>query len=255
MTVQPARQEGKSGPKTALISGGARGIGRQVGLRLGERGWAVALCYRKSRAEAEATAAAIEKNGGQALAVHADVSTPEVCAALVQKVLDWQGRIDALIHCAGPYHRVDVLEETPAGWREMFAGNLDSFFYLARRVAPVMVKQESGRMVAFSMANADRLMAQTQLTAHYLAKVGVLGLVRSLAKALAKYKITVNAVSPGFIDSGSVDAADLHSLVETIPAGRIGSVDDATEAVLYLLSDEAAYVTGTSLHVSGGWGI
>ena len=163
------RQEGEVGQKTALISGGGKGIGRELGLRLGERGWAVALCYRKSRAEAEATAAAIEKNGGQALAVHADVSTPEVCAALVQKVLDWQGRIDALIHCAGPYHRVDVLEETPAGWREMFAGNLDSFFYLARLVAPVMVKQRSGRIVAFSMANADRLVAQTQLTAHYLA--------------------------------------------------------------------------------------
>jgi 3-oxoacyl-[acyl-carrier protein] reductase len=241
--------------KTALISGGAKGIGRQLGLRLGERGWAVALCYRKSRAEAEATASAIEANGGRALAVHADVSTPEVCAALVQKVLDWQGRIDAFIHCAGPYHRVDVLEETPAGWREMFAGNLDSFFYLARLVAPVMVKQKSGRMVAFSMANADRLMAQTQLTAHYLAKVGVLGLVRTLAKALAKHQITVNAVSPGFVDSGSVDAAELAGLVKTIPAGRIGSVDDAVNAVLYLLSDEAAYVTGTSLHVSGGWGM
>jgi 3-oxoacyl-[acyl-carrier protein] reductase len=241
--------------KTALISGGAKGIGRQLGLRLGERGWAVALCYRKSRAEAEATASAIEAKGGRALAVHADVSTPEVCAALVQKVLDWQGRIDAFIHCAGPYHRVDVLEETPAGWRAMFAGNLDSFFYLARLVAPVMVKQKSGRMVAFSMANADRLMAQTQLTAHYLAKVGVLGLVRTLAKALAKHQITVNAVSPGFVDSGSVDAAELAGLVKTIPAGRIGSVDDAVNAVLYLLSDEAAYVTGTSLHVSGGWGI
>ena len=241
--------------KTALISGGAKGIGRQLGLRLGERGWAVALCYRKSRAEAEATASAIEANGGRALAVHADVSTPEVCAALVQKELDWQGRIDAFIHCAGPYHRVDVLEETPAGWREMFAGNLDSFFYLARLVAPVMVKQKSGRMVAFSMANADRLMAQTQLTAHYLAKVGVLGLVRTLAKALAKHQITVNAVSPGFVDSGSVDAAELAGLVKTIPAGRIGSVDDAVNAVLYLLSDEAAYVTGTSLHVSGGWGM
>ena len=241
--------------KTALISGGAKGIGRQLGLRLGERGWAVALCYRKSRAEAEATASAIEANGGRALAVHADVSPPEVCAALVQKVLDWQGRIDAFIHCAGPYHRVDVLEETPAGWREMFAGNLDSFFYLARLVAPVMVKQKSGRMVAFSMANADRLMAQTQLTAHYLAKVGVLGLVRTLAKALAKHQITVNAVSPGFVDSGSVDAAELAGLVKTIPAGRIGSVDDAVNAVLYLLSDEAAYVTGTSLHVSGGWGM
>jgi 3-oxoacyl-[acyl-carrier protein] reductase len=241
--------------KTALISGGAKGIGRQLGLRLGERGWAVALCYRKSRAEAEATASAIEEKGGRALAVHADVSTPEVCAALVQKVLDWQGRIDAFIHCAGPYHRVDVLEETPAGWREMFAGNLDSFFYLARLVAPVMVKQKGGRIVAFSMANADRLMAQTQLTAHYLAKVGVLGLVRTLAKALAKHQITVNAVSPGFVDSGSVDAAELAGLVKTIPAGRIGSVDDAVNAVLYLLSDEAAYVTGTSLHVSGGWGM
>jgi 3-oxoacyl-[acyl-carrier protein] reductase len=183
------------------------------------------------------------------------VSTPEVCAALVQKVLDWQGRIDALIHCAGPYHRVDLLEETPVGWREMFSNNLDSFFYLASLVAPVMVKQQNGRIVAFSMANADRLMAQTQLTAHYLAKVGVLGLVRSLAKALAKHKITVNAVSPGFIDSGSVDSAELRGLVKSIPAGRIGSLADAAEAVLYLLSDEAAYVTGTSLHVSGGWGI
>ena len=241
--------------KTALISGGARGIGREVGLRLGERGWAVALCYRKSRADAEATALAIEEKGARALAVHADVSTPEVCAALVQKVCDWQGRIDAFINCAGPYHRLDLLEETPAGWREMFAGNLDSLFYLARLVAPIMVKQQSGRIVAFSMANADRLMAQTQLTAHYLAKVGVLGLVRSLAKSLAKHKITVNAVSPGFIDSGSVDSDELAGLVKTIPAGRIGSLADAASAVLYLLSDEAAYVTGTSLHVSGGWGI
>jgi len=249
------RQEGEVGQKTALISGGGKGIGRELGLRLGERGWAVALCYRKSRAEAEATALAIEERGGRALAVHADVSTPEVCAALVQEVLDWQGRIDAFIHCAGPYHRVDVLKETPAGWREMFAGNLDSFFYLARLVAPVMVKQRSGRIVAFSMANADRLVAQTQLTAHYLAKVGVLGLVRSLAKALAKHTITVNAVSPGFIDSGSLDAAELAGLVKIIPAGRIGSIGDAVHAVLYLLSDEAAYVTGTSLHVSGGWGI
>jgi 3-oxoacyl-[acyl-carrier protein] reductase len=247
--------QGERIQKTALISGGAKGIGRELGLRLGERGWAVALCYRKSRAEADSTAATIEAKGGRALAIHADVSTPEVCTALVRQVLDWQGRVDAFIHCAGPYHRVDVLDETPVGWREMFAGNLDSFFYLARLVAPVMVKQQDGRIVAFSMANADRLMAQTQLTAHYLAKVGVLGLVRSLAKALAKHKNTVNAVSPGFVDSGSVDAAELAGLVKTIPAGRIGSVDDAVNAVLYLLSDEAAYVTGTSLHVSGGWGI
>jgi 3-oxoacyl-[acyl-carrier protein] reductase len=241
--------------KVALIPGGAKGIGREVGLRLGERGWAVALCYRKSRSDAEATVLAIEERGGKALALHADVSRPEVCEVLVEHVLEWQGRIDALIHCAGPYHRLNLLDETPAGWREMFAGNLDSLFFLARLVAPVMIRQQGGRMVAFSMANADRLMAQTQLTAHYLAKVGVLGLVRSLAKVLAKHKITVNAVSPGFIDSGSVDSEELEGLVKTIPAGSIGTVADAANAVLYLLSDEAAYVTGTSLHVSGGWGI
>jgi 3-oxoacyl-[acyl-carrier protein] reductase len=241
--------------KVALIPGGAKGIGREIGLRLGERGWAVALCYRKSRNDAEATARAIEEKGGKALAIHADVSRPEVCEALVDRVLEWQERIDALIHCAGPYHRLNLLDETPAGWREMFAGNLDSLFFMARLVAPVMMRQQGGRIVAFSMANADRLMAQTQLTAHYLSKVGVLGLVRSLAKALAKHKITVNAVSPGFIDSGSADTEELEALIKTIPAGAIGSVADAANAVLYLLSDEAAYVTGTSLHVSGGWGI
>jgi 3-oxoacyl-[acyl-carrier protein] reductase len=241
--------------KVALIPGGAKGIGREVGLRLGEQGWAVALCYRKSRVDAEATAKAIEEKGGKALAIHADVSMPDVCEALVDRVLEWQERIDALVHCAGPYHRLNLLDETPAGWREMFAGNLDSLFYMARLVAPVMIRQQGGRIVAFSMANADRLMAQTQLTAHYLAKVGVLGLVRSLAKALAKHKITVNAVSPGFIDSGSADTEELEALIKTIPAGAIGTVADAANAVLYLLSDEAGYVTGTSLHVSGGWGI
>src|SRR5512141_799535 len=148
--------------KVALIPGGAKGIGREVGLRLGERGWAVALCYRNSRNDAEATARAIEERGGKALAMHADVSRPEVCEVLVDHVQEWQGRIDALIHCAGPYHRLNLLDETPAGWREMFAGNLDSLFYLARLVAPVMINQQSGRIVAFSMANADRLLAQTQ---------------------------------------------------------------------------------------------
>jgi 3-oxoacyl-[acyl-carrier protein] reductase len=105
------------------------------------------------------------------------------------------------------------------------------------------------------MANADRLMAQTQITAHYLAKVGVLGLVRSLAKALAPHQITANTISPGFIDSGSVDATELGQLTKAIPAGHVGTVDDVVAAALYLLSDEAGYVNGTNLHVSGGWGI
>jgi len=241
--------------RVALIPGGAKGIGRQIGLRLAERGWAVALCYRTSDAAAEETRRAIEAQGASALALRADVSRADECEDLVRRVVDWKGRLDALVNCAGPYRRVDILSETPEGWREMFANNLDCLFYLARAAVPRMIEGGGGRIVAFSMANADRLIGQPMLTAHYLAKVGVLGLVRALAKALAKHKITVNAVSPGFIDSGSADADELESMAAKIPAGYVGSADDAASAALFFLSAEAAYVTGANLQVSGGWGI
>lgn len=241
--------------RVALIPGGARGIGRQVAVRLAERGWDVAIAYRTSDAAAEETRGAIEERGASALALRADVSRPEECEDLVRRVVEWKGRLDALVNCAGPYHRVDILAETPEGWREMFASNLDCLFFLARAVAPRMIGAGGGRIVAFSMANADRLLAQPNLTAHYLAKVGVLGLVRTLAKSLARHGITVNAVSPGFIDSGSMDAEELAAMARTIPAGRVGSTDDAASAALYFLSAEAAYVTGANLQVSGGWGI
>jgi len=241
--------------RLALVPGGAKGIGREIGLRLGERGWSVALCYRSSAEAAERTRAEIESRGGAALALRADVSRADECESLVRQVHAWRGPVDALINCAGPYHRVDLLAETPEAWREMFAGNLDSLFYLARLVAPGMIERRWGRIVAFSMANADRLVAQPQLTAHYLSKVAVLGLVRSLAKVLAKHHVTVNAISPGFVDSGSMDVEELKAIAKNIPAGTVGTTADAAHAALYLLSDEAAYVTGTSLHVSGGWGI
>jgi 3-oxoacyl-[acyl-carrier protein] reductase len=241
--------------RVALIPGGAKGIGRQVALRLAERGFAVAVAYRTSAAAAEETCRAVEERGAAALAVRADVSSPEECGELVRRVTDWKGRVDALVNCAGPYNRVHILSETPEGWREMFASNLDCLFYLARAVVPGMIEAGGGRIVGFSMANADRILAQPNLTAHYLAKVGVLGLVRALAKALAAHRITVNAVSPGFIDTGSMDPEELRSMARSIPAGYVGSPDDAAGAVLYLLSDEAAYVTGANIHVSGGWGL
>jgi 3-oxoacyl-[acyl-carrier protein] reductase len=241
--------------RVALIPGGARGIGRQIALRLAERGWAVAIAYRTSEDAAEDTRRALEERGALALALRADVSRPAECEDLVRRVVEWRGRLDALVNCAGPYHRVDILSETPEGWRDMFANNLDCLFYLARAAVPRMMEGGGGRIVAFSMANADRLLAQPNLTAHYIAKVGVLVLVRTLAKALARQKITVNAVSPGFIDSGSMDPEELRSMAKTIPAGYVGSTDDAASAVLYFLSAEAAYVTGANLHVSGGWGI
>jgi 3-oxoacyl-[acyl-carrier protein] reductase len=241
--------------RVALIPGGARGIGRAIAQALAEREWDVAVCYRTSEDDAQVAIKAIEACGGAALALCVDVSQPDACMELFDQVLAWRGQIDALVHCAGPFHRVDILDETAEGWRAMFANNLDSLFFLARLVAPGMMERRWGRILAFSMANADRIIAQTQITAHYLAKVSVLGLVRSLAKALAPHQITVNAISPGFIDSGSADLAELAQMVKTIPAGNVGSVDDVVAAALFLLSEEAGYVNGANIHVSGGWGI
>ena len=241
--------------RVALIPGGARGIGRAIAQALASRGWDVALCYRRSEEDANIAVTAVEAAGGSALALRADVSAADACSELFEEVLAWRGQIDALVHCAGPFHRVDILAETPEGWRAMFANNLDSLFYLARLVAPGMIERRWGRIIGFAMATADRTMAQTQLTAHYLAKVGVLGLVRSLAKALAPHQITANSISPGFIDSGSVEMAELTQMAKTIPAGNVGTVDDVVGAVLFLLSDEAGYVNGANINVSGGWGI
>lgn len=241
--------------KTALITGGARGIGRAIGLDLAARGVNVAFCYRTSEAAARETEAAIGAKGARALSVRANVGDPEQVEALFSAVERELGAPDVLIHAAGPYHRVDVLKETPEGWRTMLGENLDSFFYCARRAAPAMIERKWGRIIAFSMANADRAGAQPGVTAHYVAKVGVLVLARTLARALAPHGITVNTIAPGFIASGSAPAEELDKMVKTIPAGYVGQLDDAVAAATFLVSDEARYVNGSNIISSGGWGL
>ncbi len=241
--------------KVALITGGARGIGKQIGLALAKQGWSVAICYRTSEADAKETFKAIEELGGKAYSQKCDVSDPDAAVELVKNVEKEFGRIDALINCAGPYHRVNILIETPEGWNSMFDNNLHPVFYLSQAVAPGMKERGWGRIISFSMANADKMIAQTEVTAHYIAKAGVLMLTRALARQLAPDGITVNAISPGFVNSGSASEDELQAMVKRIPAGYIGSTKDAVDAALYLLSDDSRYVNGANIHLSGGWGL
>ena len=241
--------------KVALITGGIRGIGRAIALSLAERRWEVAACYRTSSANAASLEQEIRALGARPLSVQADVSDPAQADGLVGRVEAEFGRVDALINCAGPYHRVHLLEESVEGWNAMFDNNLHPVFYLSRRVARGMKERQWGRIVNFAMANADQRVGQPNITAHYIAKVGVLILTRSLAKVLAPHGITVNAISPGFIETGSAPLDELSKAVKNIPAGYVGSPADAASAVCYLLSDEARYVNGTNIHLSGAWGV
>jgi 3-oxoacyl-[acyl-carrier protein] reductase len=239
----------------ALITGGARGIGRAVALKLADDGWSIAICYRTSVREANEVIEAAQQKKVRARAIASDVSDPAAAARLVQQVhSDW-GRIDALINGAGPYHRISLLEETTEGWHSMFDNNLHPVFYLSRAVIPLMREQRWGRIICFTMANAEQLIAQPQLTAHYIAKVGLLALSRSFARLVAPYGITMNCVGPGFIDSGSAPQQELEKMVKYIPAGYVGSVDDAVAAVRFLLSNEARYVNGAHIQLSGAWGV
>lgn len=239
----------------ALITGGAKGIGRGIALDLAARQWKVAICYRTSEAEAQNTCQAITERGGQALAIRCDVGDPVAAKQLAVQIERQWGRIDVLVNGAGPYHRVNLLDETVKGWHAMFDGNLHPIFYLAQAVAPGMKARKYGRIVNFSMANADQMISQPDVTAHYIAKAGVLILTRTLAKLLAPHGITVNAISPGFIDSGSAPPEELAGMTKRIPAGYIGTVDDTVAAVRYLLSDEARYVNGANIQISGAWGL
>lgn len=241
--------------KIALITGGARGIGRAVALDLACRGWSVAVCYRTSSREAEEVVESAGRAGARALAVQCDVSDARACADLVRRVSGEYGRIDALINSAGPYHRTALLDETFEGWHSMFDNNLHPVFYLCKAVVPLMKERKWGRIVCFSMSNAEQLVAQPQLTAHYIAKVGLVVLMRSLARLVAPHGITANCVAPGFIDSGSAPKEELAAAVKRIPAGYVGTVEETAAVVRFLLSDEARYINGANIQISGAWGV
>ncbi|MCB9763023.1 MAG: SDR family oxidoreductase [Alphaproteobacteria bacterium] len=230
-------------PRHALIVGGTRGIGRAIAADLLDRGWRVSLASRTTRAPD------LERQG--ATWHRADASVPAQARTLVETTAP----LDALVLSAGPYHRARLLEERYEDWRRMFAHNVDSAFVLCQEALPHMIARGWGRILTFGVANVARVQANPELPAYYAAKVALLALTRAVAHEGAPHGVTANCISPGVIDTGSSPPGELERMGPRIPAGRVGDPRDVVGAARFLLSEEAAYVNGANLVISGGWGI
>lgn len=239
--------------KVALVTGASRGIGKAIALLLAENGADVAVNFAGSTAAAEAVAAEIEKMGRKAILVQGDVSQTEVCAEMVDKVVKELGHIDILVNNAGITRDTLLLRMKEEDWDAVLNTNLKGVFNCTKAAVKYMGKQRSGAIVNISSVVA--LMGNAGQANYAAAKAGILGFTRSVAKEMAARGIRVNAVTPGFIktDMTSVLSEKVVAAMEaSIPLARLGEPEDIAKAVLFLVSDNAAYITGQTLHVDGG---
>ncbi len=239
--------------KVALVTGGSRGIGRAVALKLAENGADVAINYAGNTAAAEEVKAAIEKLGRRAMLVQGSVADTDGVQALVNQVVKELGRLDILINNAGITRDGLLMRMKEADWDAVLETNLKGVFNCSKAVMRTMMKQKRGRIV--NMASVVGEMGNAGQANYAAAKAGVIGFTKSLAKEVASRGITVNAVAPGFIatDMTKVLTDDQKAeMAKSIPLGRAGQPEDVANAVLFLVSDEAAYITGQVLNVDGG---
>ena len=239
--------------KTALVTGGSRGIGRAIVLRLATQGADVAFSYRGNQAAAEATAAAVEALGRRALAVQADAKEQEGAEALVKAVLEAFGKIDILVNNAGITRDDLIMRMKPEDWTDVLETNLFGAFYALKACTRPMLKARAGRSINITSVSGQA--GQTGQANYSSAKAGLIGLTKAAARELASRNITVNAVAPGFVLTEltqDLPEALQAEITNRTPLGRFGTTEEIANAVAFLASDEAAYITGQVLAVDGG---
>lgn len=240
--------------RVALVTGGGRGIGRGIGRRLAEAGASVVIGDIDS-ALANKTAGELSRDSGRAVAVRLDVADRESVKEAVRKVLDEFSRIDILVNNAGIMFRTRMLDISFEEWNRTLLVNLTAPFLLCKAVIPLMRKKNYGRIVNIS-SSAGRSVS-TLGGAHYTAsKAGLLGFTRAVAKEVASFGITVNAVCPGLIDTqmarDTTTPEEIEMFINAFPIKRLGLPEEIGDLVVFLCSEKASYITGASIDINGG---
>jgi 3-oxoacyl-[acyl-carrier protein] reductase len=239
--------------KTALVTGASRGIGRAIALRLAGEGANVVVNYNANSEAANAVASDVQALGGQAEVAQADVASAADVQRLVAAALQRFGRIDVLVNNAGITRDTLLMRMSEDDWDAVLDTNLKSAFLVTKAVMRPMLKQHGGRIV--NITSISGVMGNAGQANYAASKAGLIGLTRSTAREVASRGITCNAVAAGVIDTDiwqGVPQAAIEAMLHMIPAGRKGTPADIAEAVAFLSSDAAGYITGQVLNVDGG---
>jgi 3-oxoacyl-[acyl-carrier protein] reductase len=240
--------------RVALVTGASRGIGRAIAQALAEDGLFVIVNYTANEAAAAETLAALQQKGGAGALSRFDVADAVAVDAAVKQIAAEQGRLDVLVNNAGIAIDGLLLRTKKEDWQHTLDVNLSGAFHCCKAAARHLLKSETGRIVNISSVVGEQ--GNAGQVSYAAAKAGLIGLTRTLARELASRAITVNCVAPGFIDTdmtaAHVTGEAREALLKQIPLGRIGASEDVAEAVRFLVSPRASYITGQVLRVNGG---
>ena len=239
--------------KTALITGGAKGIGRACCLRLAEAGAKIAVNFLTSDEAAHETARQVEQRGVQATAIQADVSSAEQVQQMVEQVESTLGPIDLLVNNAGIFDYLDHRQTTQQQWQRTLDYNLTSAYLVTWAVKEGMASRGFGRIV--NIASIAGLRARPNSIAYAVSKAGMIALTKSLAEAIAADNIRVNAIAPGLIETDiirDVDEVAKQKLIDATPMLRLGQPEEIADVTLFLLSEQSSFMTGQTIVASGG---